>query len=68
MYKGRRWGPWFVTAGAVVVETGSNVSHAAIVERELGIPAVASVKNVTQLVRNGDTVTVDGNTGTVTVE
>ena len=62
------WGPLFLAAGAVVVETGSTVSHAAIVSRELGIPAVASVKNVAQLIRNGDTVTVDGNTGTVTVE
>jgi rifampicin phosphotransferase len=62
------WGPLFLTAGAVVVETGSTVSHAAIVSRELGIPAVASVKNVTQLIRDGDTVTVDGNAGTVTLE
>jgi len=62
------WGPLFLTAGAVVVETGSTISHAAIVSRELGIPAVASVKNVTQLVRDGDTVTVDGNAGTVTLE
>jgi pyruvate,water dikinase len=62
------WGPLFLTAGAVVVETGSTVSHAAIVSRELGIPAVASVQNVTQLVRDGATITVDGNTGTVTLE
>jgi phosphohistidine swiveling domain-containing protein len=62
------WGPLFLAAGAVVVETGSTVSHAAIVSRELGIPAVASVKNVAQLIRDGDTVTVDGNTGMVTLE
>ncbi len=62
------WGPLFLVAGAVVVETGSTISHAAIVSRELGIPAAVSVSNATQQIRNGDTVTVDGNTGTVTLE
>jgi len=62
------WGPLFMVAGAVVVETGSTVSHAAIVSRELGIPAVASVENAAQRIRNGDTVTVDGNAGTLTIE
>ena len=62
------WGPLFMVAGAAVVETGSIVSHAAIVSRELGIPAVASVENAAQRIRNGDTVTVDGNAGTVTIE
>ena len=62
------WGPLFMVAGAAVVETGSIVSHAAIVSRELGIPAVASVANAAQRIRNGDTVTVDGNAGTVTIE
>jgi pyruvate,water dikinase len=62
------WGPLFMVAGAVVVETGSTVSHAAIVSRELGIPAVASVDNAAQRISNGDTVTVDGNAGTVTIE
>jgi phosphohistidine swiveling domain-containing protein len=62
------WGPLFLVAGAVVVETGSTISHAAIVSRELGIPAAVSVNNATQQIRNGDIVTVDGNTGTVTLE
>ncbi len=61
------WGPLFLAAGAVVVETGSVISHAAIVSRELGIPAVVSVANVTQRIGHGTTITVDGNTGTVTV-
>ncbi|HUU73553.1 MAG TPA: PEP-utilizing enzyme [Burkholderiales bacterium] len=62
------WGALFLMAGAVVVETGSTISHAAIVSRELGIPAVVSVRNATQQIMDGDTVTVDGNVGTVTVE
>ena len=61
------WGPLFLAAGAVVVETGSVVSHAAIVSRELGIPAAVSVAHATRRIVEGSTITVDGNTGTVTV-
>ena len=61
------WGPLFLTAGAVVVETGATISHAAIVARELGIPAVVSVLGATQRIAQGATVTVDGHSGVVTV-
>ena len=61
------WGPLFLAAGAVVVETGAAISHAAIVSRELGIPAAVSVAGATRRIREGATVTVDGNAGTVTV-
>jgi pyruvate,water dikinase len=62
------WGPLFLAAGAVVVETGATISHAAIVSRELGIPAVVSVTDVTRRIRDGSRITVDGGAGTVTVE
>jgi phosphohistidine swiveling domain-containing protein len=61
------WGPLFLAAGAAVVETGAMVSHAAIVARELGIPAAVSVTGATRRIPTGAIVTVDGNTGTVTV-
>jgi rifampicin phosphotransferase len=61
------WGPLFLAAGAVVVETGATISHAAIVSRELGIPAVVSVTDATRRIQEGSTITVDGGTGTVTV-
>jgi len=61
------WGPLFLTAGAVVVETGSVISHAAIVSREFGIPAVVSVPDATRRIRDGSSITVDGDTGTVVV-
>jgi pyruvate,water dikinase len=61
------WGPLFLAAGAVVVETGSTISHAAIVSRELGIPAAVSIADATRRIRDGMTITVDGNTGTVVV-
>ncbi len=62
------WGPLFLAAGAVVVETGAPISHAAIVARELGIPAVVSVTSATQRIREGSMITVDGNSGTVLVD
>jgi rifampicin phosphotransferase len=61
------WGPLFLTAGAVVCQTGAAISHAAIVSRELGIPAAVSVQDCTTRIVDGTVVTVDGNTGTVTV-
>jgi pyruvate,water dikinase len=61
------WGPLFLAAGAVVVETGATISHAAIVSRELGIPAAVSVTDATRRIRDGTTITVDGNAGTVLV-
>jgi pyruvate,water dikinase len=61
------WGPLFLAAGAAVVETGAMISHAAIVARELGIPAAVSVAGATRRIPDGATITVDGNTGTVVV-
>ncbi|WP_322797254.1 PEP-utilizing enzyme [Tepidiforma sp.] len=60
-------GPLFVPAGALVVETGGMLSHAAIVAREYGIPAVVGAKDATRRIRDGQLVTVDGDTGTVTL-
>jgi pyruvate,water dikinase len=61
------WTPLFVTAGAVVVNVGAQVSHAVIVSRELGIPCVVSVTDATRRIPDGATVTVDGTSGVVTV-
>ena len=62
------WTPLFIPAAGVVVETGGILSHAATVAREFGIPAVAQIRGVTSLIPDGATVTIDGSTGTVTVE
>lgn len=61
------WTPLFLAATAVVVDVGALQSHAAIVARELGIPAVVSVTNATSLLTDGATVEVDGDRGTVRV-
>jgi rifampicin phosphotransferase len=61
------WGSLFLTAGAVIVDIGAPVSHAAIVSRELGIPCVMSATGSTQRLRDGMLVSVDGATGVITV-
>ncbi|WP_439031278.1 PEP-utilizing enzyme [Gordonia terrae] len=61
------WGPLFLSAGAVVCQTGAAISHAAIVARELGIPAAVSVQDCTTRIPDGTIVTVDGSSGKVTV-
>jgi pyruvate,water dikinase len=59
------WTPLFMPAGAIVVEVGAELSHAVIVARELGIPAVVSVAGATTAIGDGDIVEVDGDTGHV---
>jgi pyruvate,water dikinase len=60
------WTPLFPRAAAVVTDVGAPLSHAAIVARELGIPAVVGCGNATTVLRTGDRVRVDGTRGTVT--
>jgi rifampicin phosphotransferase len=61
------WTPLFIPAGAVVVETGGVLSHAATVAREFGIPCVVMVKDATRVIHDGDTVEVNGVTGQITI-
>jgi rifampicin phosphotransferase len=61
------WTPLFPRAAAVVTDVGAPLSHAAIVARELGIPAVVGCGNATTRIRTGDRVRVDGGRGAVTV-
>ncbi|MFN2292405.1 MAG: PEP/pyruvate-binding domain-containing protein [Anaerolineae bacterium] len=59
------WTPLFCGVGGVVVETGGQLSHSAIVAREYGLPAVVNVKDATRLIHEGQAVVVDGNRGRV---
>ena len=59
------WTPLFPRAAAVITDVGAPLSHAAIVARELGIPAVVGCGNATMLLKTGDRVRVDGTAGTV---
>ncbi len=61
------WTPLFPRAAAVVTDVGAPLSHAAIVARELGIPAVVGCGNAMTRLRTGDRLRVDGEHGTVEV-
>ncbi|GAA2095560.1 hypothetical protein GCM10009841_06760 [Microlunatus panaciterrae] len=61
------WTPLFPRVAAVVTDIGAPLSHAAIVARELGIPAVVGCGNATMRIRTGDRIRVDGSAGTVAV-
>jgi pyruvate,water dikinase len=62
------WTPLFGIASAVVTDHGGVLSHTAIVAREYQIPAVVGTKSATALVKDGQTITVDGDAGTVRLE
>lgn len=59
------WIAVFANAAGVIAERGSLLSHSAIVAREMGVPCVVSLKGVTQWLKTGDTVRLDGGAGTV---
>ena len=61
------WGPVFGRIKAAVSDIGGIMSHAAIVAREYGMPAVVGTGTATQKIRTGDLVRVDGDEGVVTV-
>lgn len=61
------WTPLFPRLAAIVTDVGAPLSHAAIVAREMGIPAVVGCGNATMLLKTGDRVRVDGGQGTVDV-
>ncbi|MET4637543.1 PEP/pyruvate-binding domain-containing protein [Mycetocola sp. 2940] len=65
-YTNPSWTPLFSRAAAVVVDSGGVGSHAAIVAREYGLPAVMGTGAATTVLTPGQLVTVDGNTGRVT--
>lgn len=61
--------PEFVSAmqnaKAIVTDTGGRTSHAALISRELGIPCVVGTGNATQVLENGQEITVNGTTGKI---
>ena len=62
------WEPVMKTAAAIVTNRGGRTCHAAIVARELGIPAVVGAEHATEALADGQTVTVscaEGDTGMV---
>lgn len=61
------WSPIFSTIKAAVSDIGGIMSHSAIISREYGLPAVVGTGSGTTRIKTGDTITVDGTNGTVTI-
>ncbi|MFZ8793687.1 MAG: pyruvate, water dikinase [Acidilobaceae archaeon] len=59
------WVPYMKISSAIVTDEGGMTAHAAIVSRELGIPAVVGTGNATKVLRDGLEITVDGSRGVV---
>jgi phosphohistidine swiveling domain-containing protein len=59
------WASIMFLAGALVVDVGGPMSHAAIVARELGVPCVVNTGDGTRRIRSGERIRVDGTTGLV---
>jgi pyruvate,water dikinase len=59
------WVPIMKIASAIVTDEGGMTSHAAIVSRELGIPAVVGTGNATKVIKDGQEITVDAMRGIV---
>ena len=62
------WTPKFAILSGIVTEYGGILCHAAIVSREYGIPAIVACKDAMQKIRDGQIITIDGSTGTVTIK
>jgi rifampicin phosphotransferase len=62
------WTATFPLLGGLVTEIGGSLSHAAIIAREYGLPAVVGVDNATSWIRDGQTIVIDGSAGKVEFE
>ncbi len=61
------WVAVFPFAEALLVERGSPLTHAAIVAREVGLPTIVQIPKLTQMLKSGMRVRVNGQSGTVTI-
>jgi phosphoenolpyruvate synthase/pyruvate phosphate dikinase len=61
------WTPLFVSIRGLVTEVGGLMTHGAVIAREYGLPAVVGVENATRLIRDGQTIRVNGTDGYVEI-
>ena len=61
------WAPTMMVSAGLIIETGGPLSHGAIIARELGVPCVVAVADATRRLRTGDTVRIDGGSGTIEI-
>ena len=61
------WSPIFLAAAALVTDLGGPLSHACVVAREFGVPAVVNAKTATLQIRTGDLLEVHGEQGVIRI-
>jgi pyruvate,water dikinase len=61
------WTPLFAIAKGLIMEYGGPVSHGGIVAREYGIPAVVGISDASRLLKDGQKVRINGETGTIEI-
>ncbi|WP_350445585.1 PEP-utilizing enzyme [Proteus terrae] len=61
------WTALFYRASGIITESGGPLSHGAVTARELGLPAVMGIRNVLNILRNGQKVRVDGQKGIIEI-
>ena len=61
------WTPVFSILSGIVTEVGGVLSHASIISREYGIPAILNVERATQMIKDGQRIRLDGHSGQVTL-
>ena len=61
------WVPLYPSASGLLIERGSILSHSAIVARELGLPAIVGINNITKKLKTGDEVEMNGAKGTIRI-
>jgi pyruvate,water dikinase len=59
------WVPLFPSISGLLIERGSVLSHSAVVAREMGIPTVVGLRKVTEKIKTGDRLKLDGGSGMV---
>lgn len=61
------WTALFYRASGIITESGGPLSHGAVTARELGLPAVMGVRNILNILKNGQKVKVDGQKGIIEI-
>jgi len=61
------WTPLFVSIKGLVTEVGGLMTHGAVIAREYGLPAVVGVENAARLIKDGQTIRVNGTDGYVEI-
>lgn len=61
------WVFLLATAKGIISEKGSLLSHTAIISRELKIPSIVGVENVLDIIKSGDIIKMNANTGNIEI-